>query len=61
MVTSISDLQFRSRIRHRDTEQTGGGLHYALDLCADQWRKRQTRGDVIIVRYADDFVVRLPA
>ncbi len=32
-------------------------LHYALDLWADQWRKRQARGDVIIVRYADDFVI----
>ena len=32
-------------------------LHYVLDLWADQWRHRQARGDVIIVRYADDFVV----
>ena len=32
-------------------------LHYALDLWAHQWRKRHARGDVIIVRYADDFVV----
>lgn len=32
-------------------------LHYAFDLWADQWRKRHARGDVIIVRYADDFVV----
>jgi len=32
-------------------------LHYALDLWADQWRKRHARGDMIIVRYADDFVV----
>lgn len=32
-------------------------LHYALDLWADQWRKRQAKGDVIIVRYADDFVI----
>lgn len=32
-------------------------LHYAFDLWAHQWRKTQTRGDVIIVRYADDFVV----
>jgi RNA-directed DNA polymerase len=32
-------------------------LHYVLDLWADQWRKTQARGDVIIVRYADDFVV----
>ena len=32
-------------------------LHYVLDLWAHQWRKRHARGDVIIVRWADDFVV----
>jgi group II intron reverse transcriptase/maturase len=32
-------------------------LHYVLDLWADQWRKRQAKGDVIIVRYADDAVL----
>jgi RNA-directed DNA polymerase len=32
-------------------------LHYVLDLWADQWRRTQAQGDVIIVRYADDFVV----
>jgi len=32
-------------------------LHYVFDLWADQWRHKQGRGDVIIVRYADDFVV----
>jgi group II intron reverse transcriptase/maturase len=32
-------------------------LHYAFDLWANQWRRRHARGDVIIVRYADDFVV----
>ena len=32
-------------------------LHHVLDLWVHQWRKRQTRGDVVIVRYADDFVV----
>lgn len=32
-------------------------LHYVFDLWADQWRGRHARGDVIIVRYADDFVV----
>jgi len=31
-------------------------LHYALDLWANRWRRR-ARGDVIIVRYADDFIV----
>ncbi len=32
-------------------------LHYVFDLWADQWRKTQAHGEVIIVRYADDFVV----
>jgi len=32
-------------------------LHYVFDLWADQWRKKHARGDVIIVRFADDFVV----
>ena len=32
-------------------------LHYAFDLWARQWRKQKARGDVILVRYADDFVV----
>jgi RNA-directed DNA polymerase len=32
-------------------------LHYVLDLWAHQWRTRQAHGDVIIVRWADDFVV----
>jgi group II intron reverse transcriptase/maturase len=32
-------------------------LHYAFDLWAHQWRKQKAQGDVILVRYADDFVV----
>ena len=32
-------------------------LHYALDLWADRWRRREAKGDVIIVRYADDAIV----
>ena len=32
-------------------------LHYVLDLWAEWWRKRHARGDVIIVRFADDFIV----
>ncbi|MCZ2099655.1 MAG: group II intron reverse transcriptase/maturase [Anaerolineae bacterium] len=31
-------------------------LHYAFDLWVKQWRGRHARGDVIIVRYADDWV-----
>ena len=33
-------------------------LHYVLDLWVHHhWRKRKTRGRVIVVRYADDFVI----
>jgi RNA-directed DNA polymerase len=32
-------------------------LHYAFDLWADQWRRRHARGEVIVVRWADDFIV----
>jgi group II intron reverse transcriptase/maturase len=32
-------------------------LHYVLDLWAHEWRQRQARGNVNIVRYADDFVL----
>jgi RNA-directed DNA polymerase len=32
-------------------------LHYVLDLWAHQWRRRHARGRVVIVRYADDFVM----
>lgn len=32
-------------------------LHYALDLWAQAWRRRCARGDVVITRFADDFVV----
>ena len=32
-------------------------LHYVFDLWANQWRERHAHGSVIIVRYADDFVM----
>ena len=49
----------------RDTPQGSGispllanvFLHYVLDLWVHQWRRRQARGRVSIVRYADDFVM----
>jgi RNA-directed DNA polymerase len=34
-------------------------LHYVLDLWVQQWIKRYTRGDVYMVRYADDFIMGL--
>ena len=32
-------------------------LHYVLDRWVQQWRRRKAKGDLIIVRYADDFVL----
>jgi RNA-directed DNA polymerase len=32
-------------------------LHYVLDLWVHQWRRRHAHGRVVIVRYADDFVM----
>jgi len=32
-------------------------LHYVFDLWTHQWRTRHARGDVVVVRYADDTVV----
>ncbi len=32
-------------------------LHYTFDLWAARWRQHTATGDVIIVRYADDFIV----
>jgi group II intron reverse transcriptase/maturase len=32
-------------------------LHYAFDLWADHWRKHHAKGQVIVVRYADDIVM----
>jgi RNA-directed DNA polymerase len=32
-------------------------LHYVLDLWLQQWRKQTARGEVIVTRWADDFIV----
>ena len=32
-------------------------LHYVFDLWVEQWRRRYARGDVLVVRYADDIVL----
>jgi RNA-directed DNA polymerase len=59
-------LEEGQRVRQEEGAVQGGSvspllaniyLHYVLDLWAEQWRKTQSHGDVIIVRYADDFVV----
>ena len=31
-------------------------LHYVFDLWAHQWRRRHARGDVILTRFADDYI-----
>ena len=31
-------------------------LHYVFDLWADQWRRRNARGDVVLMRFADDLL-----
>ena len=32
-------------------------LHYVFDLWADAWRRKKARGDMTIIRYADDAVL----
>ena len=32
-------------------------LHYVFDLWVQRWRKKQARGDMVVVRFADDFAV----
>src|SRR5207249_4545929 len=32
-------------------------LHYVFDLWIHRWRRREARGDGVVVRFADDFVV----
>jgi RNA-directed DNA polymerase len=32
-------------------------LHYVFDLWAERWRRREAKGDMILVRYADDIIV----
>jgi group II intron reverse transcriptase/maturase len=32
-------------------------LHYVFDLWAQAWRRKRARGDVIIVRFADDVII----
>ena len=32
-------------------------LHYVFDLWLHRWRKRDARGEIVVVRFADDFVI----
>jgi len=35
-------------------------LHYVFELWVQRWRRTQARGEVIVVRYADDCAPRHP-
>jgi group II intron reverse transcriptase/maturase len=59
-------LEDGKRIRTEEGTPQGGSispllanvyLHYVFDLWVHQWRQRHAQGDVVVVRYADDFVV----
>jgi RNA-directed DNA polymerase len=59
-------LEEGNRIQKEEGTPQGGNispllanvyLHYVFDLWANHWRKKHARGEMIIVRYADDFVV----
>lgn len=59
-------LEEGQRIRSEQGTVQGGSispllaniyLHYVFDLWARQWRRKRVRGHMVVVRYADDFVV----
>ena len=59
-------LEEGKRIRVKEGTPQGGGispllsniyLHYVFDLWVEQWRRKRARGDVIVVRFADDIVL----
>ena len=59
-------LEDGKRVRTQEGTPQGGSispllanvyLHYVFDLWVHQWRRRHARGDMVVVRYADDFVV----
>ena len=63
---SVGVLEDGTRTRSEEGTPQGGSaspllanvyLHYVFDLWVQQWRTTQARGDVIVVRYADDFLV----
>jgi group II intron reverse transcriptase/maturase len=63
---SAGVLEDGTRTRSEEGTPQGGSaspllanlyLHYAFDLWVQQWRTTQAQGDVIVVRYADDFIV----
>ncbi len=54
---SVSDDQGGIHEEKHRTAAARSVLHYALDLWAVQWRRREATGNMIVVRYADDIVV----
>jgi RNA-directed DNA polymerase len=59
-------LEEGKRIRVKEGTPQGGSaspllanlyLHYVFDLWVQAWRRKQARGDVIVVRFADDIVL----
>jgi len=63
---SAGVLEDGARTRSEEGTPQGGSaspllaniyLHYVFDLWVQWWRTTQARGDVIVVRYADDFIV----
>jgi group II intron reverse transcriptase/maturase len=59
-------LEEGKRIRVEEGTPQGGSaspllaniyLHYVFDLWVQAWRQKQARGDVIVVRFADDIVL----
>jgi RNA-directed DNA polymerase len=61
-------LEDGKRIRVEEGTPQGGSvspllanvyLHYVFDLWAQAWRRKRARGDVIIVRFADDVIIGL--
>lgn len=63
---SAGVLEDGQRIRSKEGAVQGGSispllanvyLHYVFDLWTQRWRSQPGRGDIIVVRYCDDFVV----
>jgi len=63
---SAGVLEEGKRIRAKEGTPQGGSaspllanlyLHYVFDLWVRAWRRKQARGDVIVVRFADDIVL----
>jgi len=59
-------LEEGKRIRMQEGTPQGGNispllaniyLHYVFDVWIDDWRRKHASGEVIVVRYADDFIV----